>query len=693
MKIFLRIYDYFSQHRPLLWIVLALLIVGLMFSASQLRMQENILDFLPLTENQRQDMQQYQTDSHADCIFILFSAEDSLATDVDEAVMTLEDFYDSLVVNPVDLLRENIAYYYEHIAYYLTTDDYVRMDSLLTDSAYIPKQMDDLRQQLLMPLSSGFGTITYDPLHLFPTYALPSQQSNEVGQYDAAVILRSPYGQTESARNAVLVSDLKHMTDSLQMQNPSVSIRLTGAPVISVTNARQIKRDSVIAITLALVLILLLLFSTLRNIRSLMLIVASTAFGMLFAAGIMGMVHPEMSLIVIGIASVIVGITVNYPLHVLVHRQYTDTVRQTLAEVLSPLIVGNITTVGAFLTLLPLQSVALRDLGLFAACMLVGTILFTVVVLPHIPFSTPRFDNYSPLSRWLNHTSSWQLTPRARTVAAGVLVVVTIVLGIFSQRVEFDSNLSHINFMTEEQRIDLARFSLTSAPAANVSASEVSTRWEEFWQQHASLGEQLDIMAENAGFRPETFAPFKQLIVSAAPASMPYEQGMPRLQEEVVKTLSNNFDYIGLACSLVVFAFLWISFRRLRYALVAFLPMAVSWLWILGLMYVFGWQFNIVNIILATFIFGQGDDYTIFITEGILNARRGVHGGERLVQYKNSIILSALIMFIGIGVLIVARHPAMHSLATVTMLGMSCVVLMAYIVPPMLFTLYDKIYK
>ena len=28
---------------------------------------------------------------------------------------------------------------------------------------------------------------------------------------------------------------------------------------------------------------------------------------------------------------------------------------------------------------------------------------------------------------------------------------------------------------------------------------------------------------------------------------------------------------------------------------------------------------NIVNVILATFIFGQGDDYTIFITDGLIN--------------------------------------------------------------------------
>lgn len=673
--------------------MLAVTIVLLTLSALRLRMQENIFDFLPLNESQQQEMQQYQKDSHADCIFVLLSVEDSLANEVDNAIMVIEDCYDSLIVNPVDLLRENISYYYEHIAYYLSSADYIRMDSLLNDSAYIPHQLASLRQQLLMPLSSGFGTMSYDPLHLFPDYAISAQQLDYEGQYNAAVILRSPFGQTESARNAELVSDLEQLTDSLLTQYPSVSIRLTGAPVISVTNAHQIKQDSVIAIMLALILILLLLFSTLRKVRNLMLIVASVAFGMLFAAGVMGWVHPDMSLIVVGIASVIVGIAVNYPLHVLVHRQYTNTIRQTLNEVLSPLIVGNITTVGAFLTLLPLQSVALRDLGLFSACMLVGTILFTVIVLPHIPFSTPRFDNYSPLSRFLNRTSSWHLTSRTRIVFACILVVVTVILGILSRRVEFDSNLSHINYMTQAQRSDLARFSFVSSSESELSETEILSRWRGFWQQHASLCAQLDEAAGNAGFHSETFAPFKQLITSVNMVSPPYEQGMPRLQTEVVKTLSNNFDYIGLACSMVVFIFLWLSFRRLRYALVAFLPMAVSWLWILGLMYVFGWQFNIVNIILATFIFGQGDDYTIFITEGILNTRKKIQGDERLLQYKNSIILSALIMFIGIGALIVARHPAMHSLATVTMLGMSCVVLMAYVVPPMLFSIYDKIHK
>jgi predicted RND superfamily exporter protein len=47
-------------------------------------------------------------------------------------------------------------------------------------------------------------------------------------------------------------------------------------------------------------------------------------------------------------------------------------------------------------------------------------------------------------------------------------------------------------------------------------------------------------------------------------------------------------------------------------------------------------------------------------------------------------------MFIGIGTLIVAKHPALHSLAEITIVGMSSVVFMSWLVPPLLFRLIYK---
>jgi hypothetical protein len=100
-------------------------------------------------------------------------------------------------------------------------------------------------------------------------------------------------------------------------------------------------------------------------------------------------------------------------------------------------------------------------------------------------------------------------------------------------------------------------------------------------------------------------------------------------------------------------------------------------------MNIFDIRFNIVNIILASFIFGQGDDYTIFMTEGLMYEY--TYKRKLLKSYKNSIILSSLIMFIGIGSLILAKHPALRSLAEVTIIGMGSVVLMSFMLPPFIF--------
>ena len=159
-----------------------------------------------------------------------------------------------------------------------------------------------------------------------------------------------------------------------------------------------------------------------------------------------------------------------------------------------------------------------------------------------------------------------------------------------------------------------------------------------------------------------------------------YVFDISKVNSALATGLSDNFNYIGWACGCIVFFFLWFSFRSLKLAMLSFLPMAISWVWILGLMGLLDIRFNIVNVILATFIFGQGDDYTIFMTEGAVYEQK--YGRPMLASYKHSIILSALIMFIGIGSLILARHPALHSLAEVTIVGMFSVVLMAFIFPP-----------
>ncbi len=154
------------------------------------------------------------------------------------------------------------------------------------------------------------------------------------------------------------------------------------------------------------------------------------------------------------------------------------------------------------------------------------------------------------------------------------------------------------------------------------------------------------------------------------------------------EVLKEDFSKLVSISMIVVFLILLLFFGRIEIALITFIPIVVSWMWTLGLMGLFQIEINIFNIIISTFIFGLGIDYAIFIMNGILTNYR--EGGHSLAPYKLSILLSALTTISAIGVLIFAQHPALRSIALVSIFGISTVVLISYTLLPLLFNLLTK---
>lgn len=788
-RLVLAIYDYLRTRNALFWSLLIALVLICGLLVSRLRYKEDITDFLPLSPAQQQAMRVYQDISGAERIVIIFEGgdTDTKLDAIDRYAALLQErdsSLASLLTTQIDIAHylDILHQVYEQIPYFLTDADYRRMDSLLASGDFVSRRMAENQRMMQMPVSSFLHrTIGDDPLGLF-TPVIASLQSFQPltggfssldgymlseDEHLAFALIQTPYGANETRRNTDLVKLLNEIGQQVSENYPELSVRLLGAPVIAVENASRIKKDSLIAVSLAVVLIMVVLCWTFRRERKAMLyILLTVAFGQLFGMAVMSVVCREVSLIVLGIGSIIIGIAVNYPLHILFHRRYTTSVRQTLEEVVTPLVIGNITTIGAFLTLVPLQAVALRDLGIFAASMLAGTILFTILFLPRLMDSLPA----AAVPEERSEVAPSSMSPIRRYTLLALIGAVTVGLFFAGRQITFDADISHMNYMTEQQRADFAYFtalagetatetvylmepqSQATCPDSLTAYEGVRTvlsawrwlpdsaeqqrrlaRWTLFCDRHAqSLLREINRQASSFGFRPETFASFANILTAPrqplsmtafAPIAESILQGyyiqrsegvtlvtrvgvekeqvadfekqaqerigesslvfdLKSLHGSITRQLSENFDYIGYACSLLVFFFLVLTMRSWRAALVSFIPMVISWIWILGIMHLLGLQFNIVNIILATFIFGQGDDYTIFVVEGLQYEYRT--GRRMLSRYRGSIILSALIMFLGIGVLVVARHPAMYSLGVVTLIGMSVVILTANIIPPLL---------
>jgi 1-acyl-sn-glycerol-3-phosphate acyltransferase len=775
---------------------MGVLVALLALSASRISFVEDISSFLPSNAENKRENEAFQKLAASNRIVISFSQKDTLQG-VDEYLLTdaASRFSEIVLANDAKgHIKELICevdnektkavtdFITQNLPFFLEEADYARMDSVI-QSPNLAHRLQQSRDVLMSPMG-GFvrDIILNDPLY-FSQNALKNLNHlkqddtfnsdngfifNENGE--CIVVITSNYPVSETNNNQQLANNIYNAIHQTEIDfDNAVNIIPFGASLISITNAEQIKSDSLLAVSLSLVLILALLFYFFRNVRTLFFIALSIAFGALFSLAVIVLFKSTVSIIAIGISSIIFGIAINYPLHFLAHFRHNRNVKQTIREIVNPLLIGNITTVAAFLSILFLSSDAMKDLGLFSSFLLVGTIVFVLIFLPHFLSGTSK----NSIQQTLSFGKLADYSPERNKFIVFTFLLFTIVLFFFSFGTTFETNLSSINYMTDEQRIEMNKLETINAGKKtlyvvteaeniekglqnyenfvlpylneNIAASGISNlfpsknlqrqkiaRWNDFWANRKDdFIHRFNRLASQQGFNDNAFESFiatinkdfqqqdfdyfapiynnagehyfsisadrtfiytiikeddahtSSHIFSNATSDPIFTFNNSSIAYKMVDVLSEDFNKVLYICAVVVFLFLFFSFGRIELAVMTFIPLAVAWIWILGLMNIFDIKFNIVNIILATFIFGQGDDYTIFVTEGLMYEYS--RGKKMLASFKNSIILSATILFIAIGMLIFAKHPAMRSLAELAIVGMISVVMCAYLLPPLIY--------
>ncbi|MDH5365613.1 MAG: MMPL family transporter [Cyclobacteriaceae bacterium] len=151
----------------------------------------------------------------------------------------------------------------------------------------------------------------------------------------------------------------------------------------------------------------------------------------------------------------------------------------------------------------------------------------------------------------------------------------------------------------------------------------------------------------------------------------------------LVSLLKEDFSRLVNASLIIVFLIILLSYGRIELSLIAFIPILLSWLWTLGVMGLLDLKFNIVNIIICTFIFGLGIDYSIFVVRGLTQKYK--YNQDDLFSFKKSILLSAITTLVGIGVLVFAQHPALKSIALLAIIGIVSVIFITFTIPPILY--------
>ena len=794
-KLFIRIYDWFEQHKVAFYAILFAVVGVCAALAAQISFQENITNFFGSSDDKKS--MAFENVAVKDKIIVLMSGENP-----DEVIASAEIFEEEVAKLQEEGLVTSItafadeetigrvtSFVYDYLPIFLTDEDYRSLEERLSPAA-IDRNVENVYNLLTSPSGMIIGDVLMkDPLNIgthllqkFEAYKPDLQYEIYNGRLFTAdmstmlVFIQPSNGMGDTGNNDKLVGGLE--AAELKAEVNGVKVDCIGGPIVAVYNARQIKKDTSVTLGLALIFILFVIYLSFRNKRSIPLIIVPPIFGALFSLAMVWLVQGEISAIAIGAGTVVLGISLSYSIHIVSHLNNSSSPKEIIEELTMPLTIGCFTTIGAFAALIFTSSPLLRDMGLFSVFTLIGTTIFCLVFMPQF---LKGFDSSkkSPLLNKIEQFVGYRYDGNKWIVLS--IIVFSIVALFFYQNVQFDDNMSNINYMpnhiVEAEKRSLEIFGddsknvyiVTGGQTLEELADEYGklettlrnhkaegnlesvltlgdfvipasvqneriAKWNSFWADKKSrVLSQIDRSAQRRGFKKGAFAAFANLVnqeYSACTYSKEEIKSIPIVSEwmtstEEAKTLlcriaideehkaevyrdldgfentsiidrgyfsakmveatSEDFNYILLVSSLIVFFALLLSYGRLELTLMTFLPMAISWVLILGLMAIFDIKFNIVNIILATFIFGIGDDFSIFIMDGLLEEYKS--GKRVLGSHKTAIFFSAFTAIVGMGVLIFAQHPALKSIALISVLGLSVVVLVSYTVQPMLFRL------
>ena len=157
---------------------------------------------------------------------------------------------------------------------------------------------------------------------------------------------------------------------------------------------------------------------------------------------------------------------------------------------------------------------------------------------------------------------------------------------------------------------------------------------------------------------------------------------------DTLMQMNDDFNVLQWVSMLFVFIVLLFSFRfNLRNTLLGFLPILLSWLIVLGTMVIFDMRFNLINIIISTFIFGIGVDYSIFVMNGLT---RSDEDSRLLGYHKTAIFFSAIILIVTVSSMLFAGHPAIRSVGFSTLVGLVSAIVLSYVVQPAIYRLINK---
>lgn len=159
---------------------------------------------------------------------------------------------------------------------------------------------------------------------------------------------------------------------------------------------------------------------------------------------------------------------------------------------------------------------------------------------------------------------------------------------------------------------------------------------------------------------------------------------------EMLDLMIQESPYMVTATFILVFLLILVSYRSLRWSLLALAPLVIGFLFLFGYMMIFGLKFNFYNLVVLPAVLGIGCDSGVHVVH-----RYRYEGRNSMWSVLSStgqhISMASLTTMLGFGGLLFTVHPGLYSIGVVAVAGIGMTLLTALVfLPAMIQVLEDR---
>ncbi len=468
--------------------------------------------------------------------------------------------------------------YFPRRVYFVSDAPERELEARLSDAG-LRERADALKRSLALPISPLLGRVApEDPLGVFQAQLermrageppLPTRDgvfTTPDGRW-AVILLATRHSAFDTVAQAPLLAEIAaRFAETRDRLGPDLVLEQSGANRFALDAETKIRADASMIGTWSTLGVAVLSWLFFRSFLSLGLAMVPAMVGILIALAAGLAIFGRLDGMTIGFGASLIGVTIDYPTHVLILRSLATHAESpwALARRLSgSLSMAAFTTMASFAGLAVTSFPGFRELGTFSLIGVAGALVATLFLLPDL---LPRKRAVPPISSRLAQRLGASI-PRLRQhrTLLAVVPVAALALGAFAlPRLTWNDDLSELGkpdpaLQAEEARVrervsnfDGGRFviALADDPETAVSRNDavygrlsalvargelggVRSLHDLLWSQDLQrrnlaalqaspdLETRLDAGFNAAGFRAGTFAPFaKALAAPPAPLTL-----------------------------------------------------------------------------------------------------------------------------------------------------------------------------